>query len=164
MRSISLLRILLLMSGHQPRPQQPNSSCRTGRCSVKASLLTREAFRGRSHREIRPGITGACLTPNTTLPREDATADSGPAAGCSGHGREAFKGAHREDCHPAAVGDKRVSGEDREQELLRLLERGYAIIEKDGRAVKSVQAIEPGTETGADEGGKLRPACQERDT
>ncbi|HNY88615.1 MAG TPA: exodeoxyribonuclease VII large subunit [Methanoregulaceae archaeon] len=39
---------------------------------------------------------------------------------------------------------------------LRLLERGYAIIEKDGRAVKSVQAIEPGTEIQARmKGGKL---------
>lgn len=39
---------------------------------------------------------------------------------------------------------------------LRLLERGYAIIEKDGRAVKSVRAIEPGTEIQARmKGGKL---------
>lgn len=39
---------------------------------------------------------------------------------------------------------------------LRLLERGYAIIEKDGRAVKSVQAIKPGTEIQARmKGGKL---------
>ena len=39
---------------------------------------------------------------------------------------------------------------------LRLLERGYAIIEKDGRAVKSVRAIEPGTGIQARmKGGKL---------
>ena len=47
---------------------------------------------------------------------------------------------------------------------LRLLERGYAIIEKDGRAVKSVQAIEPGTEIQARMKGEARPARQERDT
>ena len=39
---------------------------------------------------------------------------------------------------------------------LRLLERGYAIIEKDGRAVKSVRAIEPGNEVQARmKGGRL---------
>src|SRR5690606_9083340 len=39
---------------------------------------------------------------------------------------------------------------------LRLLERGYAIIEKDGRGVKSVLAIEPGNEVQARmKGGKL---------